>query len=122
MPTRDNWSVGVTTGYGILGAKLTVVKFRNELTSKSKLQYGDLHGKIYADSDAAMKAADDHGYSTRECVSPFCLKCRVRHGGAVRNRRITGKDGKQYSGTRRGAFCHENLEWTFNQKGAGKLV
>lgn len=74
--TQGDWSVSVTTGTDIVGARLNVCRFPNGLGGR--IVNGEADGKSFPDSDSAWAYALEHGY-TQVSVKPWCPRCRVRH-------------------------------------------
>lgn len=54
--TRPEWSVSVSTGSGIDGARLCV-------SHQPDGRHGDAHGRLFPSSDAAFAYAAGHGYT-----------------------------------------------------------
>lgn len=87
------WSVSTTTSDRTIGAVLNVSR------ASDMRRRGDGDGRLFPTSDAAFTWALEHGY-TQVHVTPWCLKCRVRHTF------IKGRSG----------FCDVHSEFVYRQK------
>lgn len=100
------WSVSVTTGSGISGARLNVTRHlepSRDAVTRFVMLRGDADGRMFATSEEAFAYAHDRGYGER-FETPWCTTCRVRH---------TTQYGT--GPVRRSAYCPVRQATTFRQ-------